>query len=131
MVSAETSASSTYHASDGAAYEYWLGRWARRLAEPFLDFAAFPHDGDVLDVGCGTGALVFAMAERWPNRRVIGIDIAPRFIEYARTRRTGETPEFWRWPMPARYPTRLDTSSAPRRSVSSCSFRRQNSLCAK
>ena len=22
-----------HHASDGAAYEYWLGRWARRLAE--------------------------------------------------------------------------------------------------
>lgn len=92
MVSAETSTSSTYHASDGAAYEYWLGRWARRLAEPFLDFADFPPDGDVLDVGCGTGALVFAMAERWPNRRLIGIDIAPRFVEYARTRRTGETP---------------------------------------
>ena len=50
MLSAETLASSTYYASDGAAYEYWLGRWARRLARPFLDFAAFPDEGDILDV---------------------------------------------------------------------------------
>jgi SAM-dependent methyltransferase len=92
MLSAETSESSTYHASDGAAYEYWLGRWARRLAGPFLDFAAFPDEGDILDVGCGTGALTFAMTERWPSRRVVGIDIAPSFVEYARARRTGETP---------------------------------------
>jgi SAM-dependent methyltransferase len=92
MLSAESLMSSTYYASDGAAYEYWLGRWARRLAERFLDFAAFPHEGDMLDVGCGTGALAFAMAERWPGRGVIGIDIAPRFVEYARARRPGETP---------------------------------------
>ena len=77
MVSAETSTSSTYHASDGAAYEYWLGRWARRLAEPFWILQLFRKMSDALDVGCGTGALVFATAERWPNRRVIGIDIAP------------------------------------------------------
>jgi SAM-dependent methyltransferase len=91
-MSSQALLSSTYHASDGAAYEYWLGRWARRLAEPFLDFAAFPRDDELLDVGCGTGALTFAMAERWPGRRVIGIDIAPSFIEYARARRTGATP---------------------------------------
>jgi SAM-dependent methyltransferase len=88
----ETLMSSTYHASDGAAYEYWLGRWARRLAEPFLNFAALPDEGDILDVGCGTGALAFAMTERWPRRRVVGIDIAPSFVEYARGRRSGQTP---------------------------------------
>ncbi len=93
MVSAETLMSSTtYHASDGAAYEYWLGRWARRLAELFLDFAAFPREGNILDVGCGTGALTFAMVERWPRRQVTGIDIAPQFVEYARARRNGNSP---------------------------------------
>src|SRR5262245_8078405 len=91
-MSAKTSMSSTYHASDGGAYEYWLGRWARRLAEPLLDFAAFHDEGDILDVGCGTGALAFAMAARWPSRRVVGIDIAPSFVEYARARRKGATP---------------------------------------
>ena len=31
--------SSTFTATDGDAYELQMGRWSRRLAEPFLDFA--------------------------------------------------------------------------------------------
>lgn len=87
-------ASSTYLASDGEAYEFWLGRWARRLATVFLDFAEFPNAGDLLDVGCGTGALTFAMADRWPGRRVVGIDLAAPFVSYARSRKSGEQPMF-------------------------------------
>ena len=87
--------SSTYHASDGAAYDRWLGRWAERLAEAVIDFAEFPGDGDLLDVGCGTGALTFALAKRWPQRRVIGLDLAEPFIAHARARgRLGPAPTF-------------------------------------
>ncbi len=93
-MTAQAAASSTYHATDGAAYEVWLGRWARRLAHPFLDFAAFPEAGDILDVGCGTGALTFAMADRWPGRRVVGVDLAAPFLAYARSRRSSEQPIF-------------------------------------
>ena len=60
----------------------------------FLDFAAFPEAGDILDVGCGTGALTFAMAERWPGRRVVGVDLAEPFLAYARSRRSSEQPIF-------------------------------------
>ena len=42
----------------------FLGRWTRRLAEALVDFARFPVDGDLLDAGCGTGALATAMAAR-------------------------------------------------------------------
>src|SRR6185312_3236583 len=84
----------TYHASDGAAYEAWLGRWTRKLAEPFLDFAQFPDRGDLLDVGCGTGALTFVMAQRWPGRRVVGVDLAAPFIDYARSRNSADEPLF-------------------------------------
>jgi 2-polyprenyl-3-methyl-5-hydroxy-6-metoxy-1,4-benzoquinol methylase len=70
------SASSGYVATDGAAYEIFLGRWTRRLAEALVDFAQFPADGDLLDAGCGTGALAAAMAARGRQRRVLGIDIA-------------------------------------------------------
>jgi SAM-dependent methyltransferase len=87
-------ASTTYHASDGAAYENWLGRWTRKLAEPFLDFVQLPDGGDLLDVGCGTGALTFAMAKRWPGRRIVGVDLAPPFIAYARSCGSAEYPLF-------------------------------------
>lgn len=75
---------SAYHATDGAAYEAFLGRWTRRLAEPLLDFARFPTIGRLLDIGCGTGSLARAMASRWPMRDVVGVDIAPPYIAFAK-----------------------------------------------
>jgi|ERR1700674_5640377 len=85
---------SGYLATDGAAYETFLGRWTQRLAEPFLDFADLPDTGDLLDVGCGTGSLACAMAARSPGRHVAGIDIAEPYISYARSRASGPQPVF-------------------------------------
>jgi SAM-dependent methyltransferase len=83
-----------YHASNGAAYEVFLGRWTRRLADSMVDFAAFPAAGDLLDIGCGTGSLAFALVSRWPGRRVVGIDPAEPYIDFARARRFGTMPVF-------------------------------------
>ena len=85
---------SGFHASDGAAYEVWLGRWARQLATAFLDFAELSEAGELLDVGCGTGALTLLMAQRWPERGVIGVDVAAPFLAYAKSRRVGDRPVF-------------------------------------
>jgi SAM-dependent methyltransferase len=87
---------SVFHASDGAAYEVWLGRWAHRLARAFLDFVELPETGELLDVGCGTGALTLLMAERWPERDVIGVDLSTPFLTYAKSRRAGDRPVFER-----------------------------------
>ena len=76
---------SNYYASDGAAYERFLGRWTRLLAPRLIDFANFGQDGALLDVGTGTGSLAFAMAARWPSRPVVGIDIAAPYIAFARS----------------------------------------------
>jgi SAM-dependent methyltransferase len=76
---------SSYHATDGAAYEVFLGRWTRRLAQPLLDFAEFAGAGQLLDAGCGTGSLANAMAARWPERHVIGVDVATPYIAFARS----------------------------------------------
>jgi len=85
---------SAYHASDGAAYEVFLGRWTTRLAEALIAFADFPRTGDLLEVGCGTGSLALAMARRWPERRIVGIDIAEPYIAYARARAAAPAPLF-------------------------------------
>ena len=77
---------STYHASDGASYELFLGRWTKALAPHLLDFAEFSSDGPLLDVGTGTGSMALAMAARWPERPIVAIDIAEPYIAYARSK---------------------------------------------
>ncbi|MEO3470342.1 class I SAM-dependent methyltransferase [Roseomonas sp. CAU 1739] len=80
------SASSTFNATDGDAYEVQMGRWSRRLAEPFLDFAGPAGAGHVLDLGCGTGSLALALAAREPGCRISGVDFSAAYVEHARTR---------------------------------------------
>jgi SAM-dependent methyltransferase len=92
-MSSEASASA-YHASDGTAYELFLGRWTKVLAPPLLDFAGLPSDGPLLDVGTGTGSLAFAMAARWPQRQISGVDIAEPYIAYAQSQAAGPSPAF-------------------------------------
>src|SRR5260370_19329734 len=76
---------SSYHATDGAAYERFLGRWSRRLAAPLLEFAEFTVDGCLLDVGCATGSVANALTGKWPARPIVGADIAAPSLSFARS----------------------------------------------
>lgn len=76
--------SSTFVASDGDGYELQMGRWSQRLAEPFLEFVGTADGERVLDVGCGTGRLAFALAGKCRAAQVHGIDFSPAYIEHAR-----------------------------------------------
>jgi len=76
---------SAYSASDGAAYEVFLGRWTRALGERMVEFARFP-EGMLLDVGCGTGSLTHSMAKRGP---AVGIDVALPYLAYANRHDSG------------------------------------------
>ena len=77
--------SSTFAASDGNEYEIQMGRWSRRLAEPFLDFTGTGDDEEVLDVGCGTGNLAFSIAQRAKVRSIKGIDFSEAYVENAKS----------------------------------------------
>ena len=77
--------SSTFLASDADAYDQLMGRWSRRPAMRFLDFAG-ETDGAVLDVGCGTGSLTAALLDRPGIRSVHGIDISPAYVAAAQQR---------------------------------------------
>jgi SAM-dependent methyltransferase len=66
-------------------YEAMMGRWSARLAPLFASFAEVQDSGRVLDVGCGTGALVRTVANMTRRCHIVGIDPAQSFIDYART----------------------------------------------
>ncbi len=68
----------------GDAYEAYIGRWSRRIAEAFLRWLHVSPGRRWLDVGCGTGALtatVLAVAE---PAQVVGVDPAEGFLASAR-----------------------------------------------
>lgn len=86
--------SSTFVASDGDGYELQMGRWSRRLAQTFLDFVGTADGESVLDVGCGTGSLSFALAERCRVGQLRGVDFAPAYVQHAARRNSSPAIQF-------------------------------------
>jgi ubiquinone/menaquinone biosynthesis C-methylase UbiE len=73
-----------------------MGRWSRKLASPFLDFAGLAAEERVIEIGCGTGALTFAIPARADIARVEAVDYEPQFVEAARERNTDPRINFQR-----------------------------------
>jgi SAM-dependent methyltransferase len=73
-------------ATDPDIYEKFMARWRARLADPFLTFAGIKTGQRVLDVGCGTGTITLALAERGCS--VVGVDASGAYLEGARRRRS-------------------------------------------
>jgi len=72
--------------SNPDSYELWMGRWSRRLAPVFVNFAAPQAGGRVLDVGSGTGALARTVVERIEGATVVGIEPSEAYVAYSRER---------------------------------------------
>jgi SAM-dependent methyltransferase len=70
--------------SSGDLYEPYVGRWSRLVAREFLAWLDVPAGLDRLDVGCGTGALTAAVADRCAPGRLAGIDPSAGFLDFAR-----------------------------------------------
>ncbi len=70
--------------AQGAAYERYVGRWSRLVAEKFLDWIAVPPGKSWLDVGSGTGVLSQRILERQSPMRIVGVDSSEGFVSHAR-----------------------------------------------
>ena len=74
---------STFVAADGDGYEMQMGRWSRRLAPLFIEFAGVTGAQGVLDVGCGTGNLTACLLQNPAIAKVSGIDFSPVYVAHA------------------------------------------------
>jgi SAM-dependent methyltransferase len=70
----------------GDAYEAFMGRWSRRLAEHFIRWLDSKSNATWLDVGCGTGALVSAICRLANPSSVVACDPSAPFVEHTRSR---------------------------------------------
>jgi SAM-dependent methyltransferase len=69
--------------ASGDAYEPYVGRWSRLVAEEFLGWLAVVPQCRWLDVGCGTGALASTILRFTDPIRVEGIDPSDSYIAHA------------------------------------------------
>lgn len=79
---------SSFNVHDASGYEQLMGRWSHKLAPLFIDFAGIAKGEKILDVGCGTGSLTFALAKSPDLAEIAAIDFSPIFVEAATRRNT-------------------------------------------
>ncbi|WP_349253955.1 methyltransferase domain-containing protein [Streptomyces sp. BPTC-684] len=70
----------------GTAYERYMGRWSRTVAERFITWLGRADGLRWLDVGCGTGALT--VATRCAPAALLGVDRSAGFAASARASAT-------------------------------------------
>jgi ubiquinone/menaquinone biosynthesis C-methylase UbiE len=70
----------------GHDYDAFMGRFSRRLAPLFAAFAGVGEGADVLDVGCGPGALTAELAARVGEDHVAAADPTQQFVASTRSR---------------------------------------------
>jgi SAM-dependent methyltransferase len=71
------------------AYDAFMGRYSILLAPQMADLAEVRHGQHVLDVGCGTGALVRELVARVGPGAVAAVDPSAPFVEATRERFPG------------------------------------------
>jgi SAM-dependent methyltransferase len=67
--------------ASGNAYDMFMGRYSRSLAQPFAAWAGVATGQSALDVGCGPGALTDALVRQLGASSVSAFDPSPPFVE--------------------------------------------------
>ncbi len=75
--------------TSGDAYDRFMGRYSRNLAEEFADVVGVVDGQTVLDVGCGPGALTGVLVERLGAAAVWACDPSVPFVAACASRHPG------------------------------------------
>jgi ubiquinone/menaquinone biosynthesis C-methylase UbiE len=70
-------------------YDRFIGRYSPRLARAMCERAGIQPGQRALDVGCGSGALVAALADLLGAENVAGVDPSETFVEATRAKAPG------------------------------------------
>ncbi len=71
------------------AYDRFMGRYSALLSSQFTDLAGVTPDHEVLDVGCGPGALTAELVARVGSASVSAVDPSESFVAAASARNPG------------------------------------------
>ena len=80
----------------GEAYDAFMGRYSRALADEFADAAGVQSGHTAVDVGCGPGALTGVLIDRLGIDAVAACDPAPGFVAECTARHPGVRVELGR-----------------------------------
>jgi SAM-dependent methyltransferase len=73
--------------TSGADYDQWMGRWSRLLAEEFVKWLNLPAGLRWIDLCCGSGVVTEAVIGRNALASIVGVDVSPEQINFARQHR--------------------------------------------
>lgn len=74
--------------NSGDPYEYFMGRWSKRMAPAFTDWLNGAHHLSWLDVGCGTGALSEVIFQNYRPVYLCCVDPSAAFLAKAKAKKT-------------------------------------------
>src|SRR6516165_681408 len=77
---------SMFNARDAGNYERLMGRWSRRLATLFIEHAGVADGEEILEIGCGTGSLTFALPEKAALAGLTAIDHSEIYLAAAQAK---------------------------------------------
>jgi ubiquinone/menaquinone biosynthesis C-methylase UbiE len=77
---------SMFNARDAGNYEKLMGRWSRRLAPLFIAHAGIADGEKIIEIGCGTGSLTFALPQAANLAGLTAIDHSEIYLAAAQAK---------------------------------------------